>query len=62
MNHEDCGCPLCRANMEDDIKKLLARAKQEIIVELKKKYPDWDESQGICPKCEEKLNTWFDKF
>ena len=54
-------CPVCKHKITGDIVNFLDHTKEEMVDILKQKYPDWNEGMGLCPKCKEKFETWFDQ-
>ena len=55
-------CALCKHDIEGNLLVYLKHERQEINEIFRKKYPNWNEDQGICPKCKEHFTTWFDKI
>lgn len=53
-------CPMCKMKIQGDLVAFLEHGREEISRALRKKYPDWDESKGICPKCRDHYENWFD--
>ena len=53
-------CPLCSEEMDMDMVKYMSHMKEEILKKVREDHPDWDPSKGICPKCKEHLDSWFD--
>lgn len=53
-------CPVCEHDIEGDLITYLEHTKKEMLEILKKKYPNWDEKKGLCPKCKEEFESWFD--
>lgn len=46
-------CPNCGKEMDADLLVIVPHNEEHIIDEIKKKNPDWVESDGICKKCYE---------
>jgi len=48
--------------MDMDMVKYMSHMKEEILKKVREDHPDWDPSKGICPKCKEHLDSWFDRI
>ena len=46
-------CPTCGKSLPRDIQVVLPHTEKHIIEEIKKKHPEWAESDGVCKKCYE---------
>ncbi len=46
-------CPTCNENMSRDLDIVIPHTEEHIIDAIKKKHPNWVESDGICKKCYE---------
>lgn len=44
-------CSVCKQKVERDLVKYIHHTEQHIIDAIKKKHPDWNCSDGLCPKC-----------
>lgn len=44
-------CSVCDQKVERDLIKYIHHTELHIIDEIKKKHPDWNCSDGLCPKC-----------
>lgn len=55
-------CPVCHHDIEGDLVVYLDHTKMEMENILKNKYPDWDKSKGLCPKCKDDFESWYDKL
>lgn len=44
-------CPTCGKDIPSDLFVILSHTEKHIIDEIKKKHPDWAETNGICKKC-----------
>ena len=55
-------CPVCGDNTEKDMISYIKHVKDEIIAEIRKEKPDWKEGDGICPKCKDHFDNWFEQL
>ncbi|MFH1655039.1 MAG: hypothetical protein ABH954_00300 [Candidatus Omnitrophota bacterium] len=44
-------CPTCNREMSNDLMVVIPHTENHIVDEVKKKNPQWVESDGICKKC-----------
>lgn len=50
---QDFVCPTCSKAMSRDLLVVIPHTEEHIVDVLKKKYPKWVESDGVCKKCYE---------
>jgi len=55
-------CSTCHQKVEGDLMKYIDHTKLHIIDEIKKKYPDWDCTEGLCPTCLEYFENAMHDF
>ena len=49
----DYVCPVCGEHLPRDILVVIPHTEKHIVDEIKKKHPEWIESNGVCNKCYE---------
>jgi hypothetical protein len=54
-------CPICQQETPRDLVIFLDHTDQHIIDEIKKQYPEWVNSDGMCQKCAEHYKGQFKK-
>ncbi len=47
----DFVCPVCHQKILYELRAINSHTEQHIIDAIKKKYPEWSEKDGVCPKC-----------
>ena len=46
-------CPTCNREMPAELMVIIPHTEEHVVNEIKKKHPDWAQSDGICKKCYE---------
>ena len=44
-------CPICRKPIPKELVVIISHGESHIVDEIKKKHPEWIESNGVCKKC-----------
>lgn len=44
-------CSTCHQKVEGDLVRYIHHTELHIIDVIKKRHPDWDCTEGLCPKC-----------
>ncbi len=44
-------CPVCGQVMTDDLKAYVDHTERHIVAEIRKRHPEWVDSDGVCRKC-----------
>ena len=45
-------CSVCDQKVEGDALKFIEHTEVHIMEEIRKKHPEWQDKDGLCPKCE----------
>ncbi|UCC94879.1 MAG: hypothetical protein JSW40_08725 [Candidatus Omnitrophota bacterium] len=49
----DYECPICGKLLPHELIRIISHGEAHITEEIKKKHPEWVESNGVCRKCYE---------
>jgi len=46
-------CSICKEKVQDDLLVYIKHTETHIIDEIKSKHPEWQDTEGVCRRCED---------